>query len=50
MMLCGELELILDGGETVNLSSGDIMVQRGTSHAWPNPGAECKFILCMIEA
>jgi uncharacterized cupin superfamily protein len=31
MMLSGELELILDGGETVNLNSGDIVVQRGTS-------------------
>jgi hypothetical protein len=44
--------LILDGGETVNLNSGDIVVQRGTSHAWPNPnsGAQCNFIFCMIEA
>lgn len=31
----GELVLILDDGETV-LQAGDIVVQRGTDHAWEN--------------
>jgi mannose-6-phosphate isomerase-like protein (cupin superfamily) len=31
----GELVLILDGGETL-VRAGDVVVQRGTSHAWAN--------------
>jgi hypothetical protein len=26
----------LDGGETVHLKTGDVVVQRGTMHAWIN--------------
>ena len=52
MVLSGELELILDGGEMVTLSVGDTVVQRGTRHAWRNPDkhASCRFAICMIEA
>ena len=35
IVLEGELTLVLDGGETV-LGAGDIVIQRGTSHAWAN--------------
>ena len=35
IVLEGELVLILDDGETV-VRAGDIIVQRGTSHAWAN--------------
>jgi hypothetical protein len=35
IVLEGELVLILDQGETV-VSAGDVVVQRGTSHAWAN--------------
>ena len=35
IVLEGELVLILDAGETV-VRSGDVVVQRGTSHAWAN--------------
>lgn len=33
----GEIELILDGGDTRVLKRGDVAVQRGTNHAWRNP-------------
>lgn len=33
----GEIEMKLDGGETVALKRGDIAVQRATMHAWRNP-------------
>ncbi|KAK9776912.1 hypothetical protein SCAR479_06313 [Seiridium cardinale] len=33
----GEVELILDSGETRMLKRGDLVVQRGTMHAWRNP-------------
>lgn len=33
----GEMEMILDGGETVLLKQGDVVVQRQTMHQWKNP-------------
>lgn len=38
IVLEGELVLILDEGETI-VRAGDIVVQRGTSHAWANRSA-----------
>ncbi|KAE8346128.1 hypothetical protein BDV24DRAFT_124325 [Aspergillus arachidicola] len=32
----GEIELILDSGDTRRMQRGDISVQRGTNHAWRN--------------
>jgi quercetin dioxygenase-like cupin family protein len=32
----GEVELILDSGETRLLKRGDVAIQRGTMHAWKN--------------
>lgn len=32
----GEVELVLDGGEKRILKRGDICVQRATAHAWRN--------------
>jgi quercetin dioxygenase-like cupin family protein len=37
VVLEGEVELILDSGETRLLKRGDLAVQRGTMHAWRNP-------------
>ncbi|SPO04336.1 related to Cupin domain protein [Cephalotrichum gorgonifer] len=34
----GEIELVLDSGETRLLKRGDVAVQRGTNHAWRNTG------------
>ncbi|EPS29290.1 hypothetical protein PDE_04239 [Penicillium oxalicum 114-2] len=36
VVLEGEIELILDSGETRLLKRGDVAVQRGTNHAWRN--------------
>jgi len=51
-VLLGELEAILDGGETIRLFPGDTFVQCGTSHSWHNPSRNerCRFMVCMIEA
>jgi quercetin dioxygenase-like cupin family protein len=35
----GEIDMILDDS-TVTLRAGDVMVQRGTNHAWHNRGSE----------
>ena len=37
IVLDGEVELVLDSGETRLLVPGDIAVQRGTMHAWRTP-------------
>jgi hypothetical protein len=36
VVLEGEVELILDSGETRVMKRGDVSVQRGTNHAWKN--------------
>jgi quercetin dioxygenase-like cupin family protein len=36
VVLEGEIELVLDSGETKLMRRGDIAVQRGTMHAWRN--------------
>ena len=34
IVLEGEIDLELDGGEVRRLSGGDVVIQRGTNHAW----------------
>jgi quercetin dioxygenase-like cupin family protein len=36
VVLEGDIELILDSGETRRLGRGDVAIQRGTMHAWRN--------------
>jgi quercetin dioxygenase-like cupin family protein len=52
IVLTGEVELVLDGGETTRLRALDTAVQRGERCAWRNPGAEarCRLAICGIEA
>jgi mannose-6-phosphate isomerase-like protein (cupin superfamily) len=50
-ILDGELEMELDGGEWVHLSAGDIVVQRGTNHAWENKSDRvCRLASVLIKA
>lgn len=49
IVLEGELVLVLDGGETP-LRAGDIVVQRGTSHAWANrSGRPARMAFILID-
>jgi quercetin dioxygenase-like cupin family protein len=52
IVIAGELELELDGGEIVPLKAGDVVVQRGTNHLWRNPSADttCRIAFVLIEA
>lgn len=51
ILLSGECDLELDDGRTVTLKAGDIVVQRGTMHAWVNnSGAPCIFAFVLIDA
>ena len=50
IVLEGEIELLLDDGE-VRLGPGDVVVQRGTNHAWINRGdAVCRLGMVFIDA
>lgn len=40
LVLAGAIDMELDDGATVQLDTGDVMVQRGTVHAWWNRGNE----------
>jgi quercetin dioxygenase-like cupin family protein len=51
ILLSGECDLELDDGKTVHLKAGDIVVQRGTMHAWVNNGTRpCTFAFILIDA
>ena len=49
LVLEGELVLVLDGSETP-LRTGDVVIQRGTSHAWANrSGRPARMAFILID-
>lgn len=49
-VISGSMELVLEAGSTV-LHAGDVVVQRGTPHAWKVVGQEpCVFIAFLVDA
>jgi quercetin dioxygenase-like cupin family protein len=49
IVLEGELVLVLDEGETT-IRAGDIVIQRGTNHAWANrSGKSCRIAFILID-
>ena len=50
VMLSGEIEMDMDES-TVTLKAGDIMVQRGTNHAWVNRGkTPARLAIVLLDA
>lgn len=50
VVLSGEIDLILDSSVT-RLKAGDVVVQRGTAHAWSNPGdVPCQIMFVLVDA
>ncbi|MEX3009908.1 cupin domain-containing protein [Hoeflea sp. TYP-13] len=47
IILKGEIDMLLDDSE-VHLQAGDIVVQRGTNHAWANRGTESCIIAFVL--
>lgn len=46
----GEIHALVEGGEKL-LREGDVLVQRGTQHAWSNrSGKVCRLLAVMIDA
>ena len=55
VVIAGEIDMILNdsdlGGSTVHLKAGDVMVQRGTNHAWVNRGSgPARLAFVLIDA
>ena len=49
ILLQGELVAIMDEGETV-MRAGDILIQRGTNHAWANrSGAIARIAFILVD-
>ena len=49
VVLEGEITMLLDEGE-VNLKAGDVVIQRGTNHAWSNrSGKVVKMLYVLID-
>jgi mannose-6-phosphate isomerase-like protein (cupin superfamily) len=50
IVISGEIDMLLDDSE-VHLEAGDVVVQRGTNHAWANRGEEiCRIAFVLIDA
>jgi len=47
IVLSGEITLVLDDSE-VTLRAGDVVVQRGTDHAWANRGSETAMVAFIL--
>ena len=51
VVLAGEMHLILGNGEETLLRPGDVVVQRGTEHAWENRGEEpVRMFIASVDA
>jgi len=50
IVIAGEIDMDMDNS-TVRLKAGDVMVQRGTHHAWVNRGTErARLAFVLIDA
>ena len=49
LVISGEITLVLDKGEA-NLKAGDVVIQRGTNHAWANrSGQPCRMLFMLVD-
>ena len=50
LILSGEIDMLLDDSE-IHLKAGDVVIQRGTNHAWVNRGNQpCRVAFVMLDA
>lgn len=51
VVISGRIELSLESGPPIKLAAGDVVVQRGTSHRWSNPGkTSASVAFVMVDA
>lgn len=48
IVISGEVDLILDADEVKSLKPGDVVVQRGTNHAWVNNGETPALLVAVL--
>jgi quercetin dioxygenase-like cupin family protein len=49
IILSGEIYMLMDETETL-LKAGDVVIQRGTNHAWSNRGTvPCQMIFVLVD-
>ena len=48
ILISGEVNLLVDAGEARALKPGDVVVQRGTNHAWVNTGSEPALLVAVL--
>jgi hypothetical protein len=48
----GEIDMLMDDPkDDVHLKAGDVVVQRGTNHAWANrSGSPCRIAFVLVDA
>ena len=44
----GKLDMLLDEGDVKSLKPGDVVIQRGTNHAWVNTGSEPALLVAVL--
>lgn len=50
LVMSGEIDMLLDDSE-VHLKAGDVVIQRGTNHAWVNRGDKpCRIAFVLLDA
>lgn len=50
IVLSGEIDMLMDE-EEVHVKAGDVIIQRGTNHAWANRGTQnCTIAFVLIDA
>ena len=50
IVLAGHVTLVLDDGSETPLATGDVIVQRGTDHAWVNPMDEpARMVFVLVD-
>ncbi len=51
IVLSGRIDMEMDKGELVTLGPGEVMIQRGTNHAWINRYDEvCRMAFVLVDA
>jgi len=48
IIIKGEVDMLVDDGEARSLKPGDVVIQRGTNHAWINHGKEPALLVAVL--
>ena len=48
VLLEGEVDLVLDGGQRIPMKRGELLIQAGNNHSWINTGDTPARLLCII--